>query len=112
LLGIPLRDFALLWRLVRGIALRQPEALWPFCKTFYDCARRNPDAIDYVGMLAAVYLHLGPFSRFVMTAVDRQMAEIDLGRWKTPLAAIGDPAIPAKIHSDLMNEKANYREAV
>jgi radical SAM superfamily enzyme YgiQ (UPF0313 family) len=112
LLGIPLRDFALLWRLVRRIALRQPKALWPFCKTFYDCARRNPDAIDYVGMLAAVYLHLGPFSRFVMTAVDRQMAEIDLGRWKTPLAAMGDPAMQEKVHSDLTRKNASFREAV
>ena len=68
LFGIPLRDFALLWRLVRRIARRQPAALWPFCKTFYECARKNPRAVDYVGILAALYLHLGPFSHFIMSA--------------------------------------------
>jgi radical SAM superfamily enzyme YgiQ (UPF0313 family) len=86
LFGIPLRDFALLWRLVWRIALRQPAALWPFCRTLYDCLRRNPGAVDYVGMLAAVYLHLGPFSRFVMTAVDRQIADMKFGQWQEPFA--------------------------
>jgi hypothetical protein len=36
------------------------------------------------GMLAAFYLHLWPFSRFVVSVVDRQIAEIDSrsgGRW-------------------------------
>jgi hypothetical protein len=112
LFGIPMRDFLLLWRLVWRIALRQPAALWPFCKTLYDCARRNPRAVDYVGMLAAVYLHLGPFSRFVMTAVDRQIAEMDLGQWKMPLAASGDPEMPHKVYADLENGTANYRKAV
>jgi len=74
LFGIPLRDFALLWRLIWRIALRQPAAFWPFCRTFCDCARSNPGAVDYVGMLAAVYLHLGPFSRFVIASVNRQIA--------------------------------------
>jgi hypothetical protein len=85
LFGIPVRDFVLLWRLVRRIAVRQPRSLWPFCKVVVECVRRNPRAIDYVGMLAAVYLHLGPFSRFVIAAVDRQIAEIDSGKWQPPL---------------------------
>ncbi len=87
LLGIPLRDFALLWRLVSRIAVRQPRALWPFLKVFFDCARRNPGAVDYVGILAAIYLHLGPFSRFVVATVDRQIAEIDAGTWQPPKAS-------------------------
>ena len=82
LLGIPWRDFVLLWRLLRRITLRQPAALWPFCRTFWDIARKNPRAIDYVGMLAAVYLHLGPFTRFVIATVDRQITEIDTGTWR------------------------------
>ena len=85
LFGIPLRDFLLLWRLVRRIALRQPAAFGPFCKTFWEIARNNPRALDYVGMLAAVYLHVGPFSRFVITDIDRKIGEIDSGRWRAPL---------------------------
>ncbi len=84
LFGIPLRDFSLLWRLLRRIATHQPVALWPFLRTFYECARHNPRAVDYVGMLAALYLHVGPFSRFVVAAIDRQIAEIDAGKWQAP----------------------------
>src|SRR5205823_2071156 len=69
LLTIPLRDLVLLWRLIRRIATRQPRALWPFLKLFYQSARNNPRALDCVGMLAGVYLHLGPFSRSVIATV-------------------------------------------
>jgi hypothetical protein len=91
LLGIPLGDLALLWRLVWRIALRQPGALWPFGKVFFECAARNPGAIDTLGMLAAFYLHLGPFSRFVIAAVDRQIAEIDRGEWQPPPVVTVEP---------------------
>jgi hypothetical protein len=98
LFGIPMRDFALLWRLVWRIALRQPAALWPFCKAFCECARRNPRAVAYVGTLAALYLHLGPFSRFVIAALDRQIAEIDAGTWQAPATAEPEDseAMPAR----------------
>jgi radical SAM superfamily enzyme YgiQ (UPF0313 family) len=90
--GIPRRNFTLLWRLVRRIAVRQPAALWPFCKVFCECARKNPRAIDYVGILAAFYLHLRPFSRLVVSLVDRQIGEIDSGKWQPPQASITEPA--------------------
>jgi len=82
--GIPKRDITLLRRLLWRIAVRQPGALWPFCKAFCECIRENPRAIDYLGILAALYLHLGPFSRFVIAAVDRQIAEVDSGAWQPP----------------------------
>jgi radical SAM superfamily enzyme YgiQ (UPF0313 family) len=94
--GVPRRDFALLWRLVRRIAVQQPAALWPFCKVFFECARKNPRALDYVGILAAFYLHLRPFSRHVVSLVDRQIAEIDAGKWQPPQAPIAEPAAPQK----------------
>jgi hypothetical protein len=89
--GIPRRDFALLWRLVRRIAVQQPVALWPFCKVFFECARKNPRALDYVGILAAFYLHLR-LSRLVVSLVDRQIAEIDAGKWQPPQASIAASA--------------------
>lgn len=88
LFGIPVRDLTLLWRVLWRIAVRQPGALWPFLRAFGECARENPAAIDYVGILAALYLHLGPFSRSVLSAVDRQIAEIDAGRWQSPSRAL------------------------
>lgn len=90
--GIPRRDFAVLWRLVRRIAVRQPAALWPFCKVFFECARKNPRVLDYVGILAAFYLHLRPFSRLVVSLVDRQITEIDAGKWQPPQTPIAVPA--------------------
>ena len=37
-------------------------------------------------MLMAVYLHLGPYSRFIISAMDRRIAEID-ARESAPLVA-------------------------
>jgi hypothetical protein len=91
LFGLTMRDLALLRRLVWRIALRQPGVLWPFLRVFGECAWKNPRAIDYVGTLAAFYLHLGPFSRFVISVIDRQIAEIDSGTWQPPLPVAAEP---------------------
>jgi hypothetical protein len=84
LFGIGRRDLALLWRLVSRIAARQPGALGHFLRAFCACAWSNPRALDTVGTLAAFYLHLGPFSRYVISVLDRQIAEIDSGTWQPP----------------------------
>jgi len=84
LFGVPVRDLARLWGLLRRMAVRQPGALWHFGKVFYECARKNPRSLESVVMLAAFFLHLGPFSRFVMSALDRQIAQIDAGTWHAP----------------------------
>ena len=94
LFTIPLNDYRLLWRLIARIATRQPQALWPFLKVFYECARNNPRALDAVGMLAGIYLHLGPFSRFVIAMVDREIASVDAGKWQSPLANKPNCGIP------------------
>ena len=94
LFGITMRDLSLLRRLVWRIALRQPGALWQFLRVFGVCAWKNPRAIDYVGTLAAFYLHLGPFSRFVISVIDRQIAEIDSGTWRPPLPVAAEPSDP------------------
>ena len=85
LAGIDRRDLVLLWGLLWRIALRQPTALPHFCKVFYECAKKNPRALVCVCILAALYLHLRPFSRFIVSAVDRQIASIDAGAWDRSL---------------------------
>ncbi len=97
LFGIPVRDFHLLWRLIWRIASRQPAALWPFCRAFYECVRNNPRALDSVGVFAAFYLHLGPFSRFVIATIDRQIADIDSGHWQPPPVAALDHREPVAV---------------
>ena len=90
---VAVSDLGLLWRLVKRIA-RQPKALWHFAKVFGEVARRNPKALEYVGMTAAMYLHLGPFSRFVMAGLDKQIRQIDAGEWHSPLGNL-PPAVSA-----------------
>jgi hypothetical protein len=48
-------------------------------------------------MLAAFYLHLMPFSRFVVSMVDRQIAEIDSGIWQPPVVEATEYPGPASL---------------
>ena len=82
---VSLHDLRLLGRMVWRMLLRQPAALAPFAKAFIACARRNPGALETVGIMAALYLHLGPFARYVIKRVDEQIAQIDAGQWRSPL---------------------------
>ena len=86
--GVPRRDLVMLWRIVWRLAVRQPHALWPFLKLFRWCIANFPGALPAVGTFTAFYLHVGPFSRFVMKNIDRQIAEIDAGQWKAPIADV------------------------
>ena len=90
--GVPLHDLVLLWRLAWRIAVRQPRTFRHFWRALYQCARNNPRAVSYVGILAALFLHFGPFSRFVIAELDRQIATIDAGEWRSPDIARGDIA--------------------
>lgn len=80
---------------VQKIINRMPEVRDVFWKSFMNCARNNPGALRYVVMLMAMYLHLGPFSRHVIAAIDRRIAEIDGGATVRPAAAPVTQAIAA-----------------
>jgi radical SAM superfamily enzyme YgiQ (UPF0313 family) len=56
-----------------------PEVREPFWKTFVEIAKTNPGALRYIVMLMAFYLHLGPFSKHVISEIDRRIAELDVG---------------------------------
>ena len=45
---------------VHKIMRALPEVREPFWKTFVEVAKTNPDALRYIVMLMALYLHLGP----------------------------------------------------
>jgi hypothetical protein len=87
--GVRRGDLVMLWRLVWHLAWRQPRALGPFARLFWDCLRRYPDAIEAVGILTAFYLHVGPFSRYVIAAIDRRIEAIDAGAWHPAIADDG-----------------------
>ena len=46
----------------------------------------NPRAFPYLVMISALYLHLGPFARRVAAEIDRDMGNIESGRWRAPTA--------------------------
>ncbi|HUK10672.1 MAG TPA: B12-binding domain-containing radical SAM protein [Stellaceae bacterium] len=82
--GISRADLVLLWRMVWRIALRQPRALVHFGRSLYLAATENPRALEAVGMLTVLYLHLHPFSRFVIGALDSEISIADSDEFRAP----------------------------
>jgi radical SAM superfamily enzyme YgiQ (UPF0313 family) len=64
--------------MVHKIISRLPEAREQFWQTFVKCAKSNPAASRYIVILMAFYLHLGPFARKVIAAIDTRLVELDL----------------------------------
>jgi hypothetical protein len=62
---------------VHKIMRALPEVRGPFWKTFVEVAKTNPGALRYIVMLMALYMHFGPFSKRVISEIDRRIAELD-----------------------------------
>jgi radical SAM superfamily enzyme YgiQ (UPF0313 family) len=56
---------------------RLPEAREPFWKVFVEVGKKNPGALRQIVTMMAIYLHLGPFSKHVISEIDRRIAELD-----------------------------------
>jgi hypothetical protein len=56
----------------------------PFWRTLIHTAFHNFRAIKPVMMMIALYVHLGPFSRYVVQQIDAQIAEVESGEWTAP----------------------------
>ena len=72
-----------------------PGARDAFWQTFVRCAKSNPAALRYIVMLMALYLHLGPFSRHVITEIDRRIAELDCETPAVPAMTLDAAVAPA-----------------
>ena len=53
-----------------------PEPKRLFWEAFTNCIATNPKSVRYVVLLLAFYMHLGPFSRYVMDRIDQMIAEL------------------------------------
>ena len=62
---------------VHRIMRALPEAREPFWIVFVEVAKTNPNALRYIVMLMALYMHLGPFSKNVIGEIDRRIAQLD-----------------------------------
>jgi radical SAM superfamily enzyme YgiQ (UPF0313 family) len=65
---------AALGRLVWQMTVKRPRLLLPFWRTLLSTAWRNPRALEFVLILTAFYLHLGPFAAFVMRHLEREIS--------------------------------------
>jgi radical SAM superfamily enzyme YgiQ (UPF0313 family) len=82
-------------RLMVGITIRRPDMRRGVWSTLLYTARHNPAAIPAVMRMMAIYIHLGPFSRFVIGKIDDQIQAVDDGTWTAPALVV--PPEDAKI---------------
>jgi radical SAM superfamily enzyme YgiQ (UPF0313 family) len=69
-----LRELRALGRLMWHMTVRRPALRRHFWGTFFDCARHNPAALEFVVMMMVVYLHLGDFAQYVIRELDHRIA--------------------------------------
>jgi hypothetical protein len=56
-----------------------PEPRDAFWQAIVQCAATNPTSARFIVTLMAFYLHLGPFSRFVIQQIEQKIEELDSG---------------------------------
>ncbi|MEP0236044.1 B12-binding domain-containing radical SAM protein [Roseibium sp.] len=77
-------DLQMFGRLVWAMTFTNTTYRGPFWRTLAATAFTNFRAIKPVMMMLALYVHLGPFSRFVIKEIDKQIEEIESGAWNAP----------------------------
>jgi radical SAM superfamily enzyme YgiQ (UPF0313 family) len=68
-----LKGLEIVHRVISGL----PEAREIFRETIAYVRETNPHSLRWIVLLMALYLHLGPFSRYVMGVVERKIQELD-----------------------------------
>lgn len=63
-------------------------------KTVFDCLWHNPRSLRAVVKLSLVYLHLGPFSRYAVNALDQRIASDASLRQRSAMAREPLPVAP------------------
>jgi radical SAM superfamily enzyme YgiQ (UPF0313 family) len=74
--------------MVHKIVNLLPEGRERFWQSFIRCAQSNPAALRYIVMLMASFLHLGPFAKKVIAAIDVRLEELEL---EVPIDGNGRP---------------------
>src|SRR6516225_2322172 len=63
-------------KVLHRIMTNLPEPRDPFRRALTECITRNPDSIEYIVLLMACYLHVGPFSRQVIGRIENIIAAL------------------------------------
>jgi hypothetical protein len=69
---------------VQEILRRMPEHRDRFWRTFTNCLNTNPGAIRAVVTLMGFYLHIGPYTRYVIAQLDSQIEALEQGTFVAP----------------------------
>jgi hypothetical protein len=81
------------WKELKGFVrmswkLGTPKATrWQFWKTFVGAIFKNPRSIRYVGSLCALYVHFGPFSKYVADRIRASIAALEKKAAEAPVPA-------------------------
>jgi len=98
-----INDLRAFGRFVWRVTTRHPELIKHCGWTLADCAVRNPAALKQVVTQMVVYLHAGPFARYVVDHLDEQLARLSaddrgssVGSEPVPVAQLGPGVKPEK----------------
>ena len=72
-----------------------PEPREVFSRTLTHCISTNPRSARWIIALMALYLHLGPFSRYLVQQIDEKIQELDTDARDPRRTAEPPRAIPA-----------------
>ena len=81
------------FNVVQEILRRMPEHRELFWRTFTKALNTNPGALRAVVTLMGFYLHIGPYARYAVGQIDRQIAVLESDDFVPPRLA---PAVPAE----------------
>ena len=86
------RDLYEIVRLVWYTMIRDPDMRSEVWQTVIDCARHNPPALRAALRMTSLYLHLGPFSRYAVTALEHHIA-LDTSPWQRSARIVQEPLL-------------------
>lgn len=98
-------DLKIFGRLIWSMTFTHTAYRGPFWKTLLLTLFTNIRAIKPVMMMLALYVHLGPFSRFVITQIERQIGELERGEWVQPELMKPELLDAELVKSELVNSE-------
>jgi radical SAM superfamily enzyme YgiQ (UPF0313 family) len=81
------KEASMLVRLIWQMGVRSRELRPYFWRTLIDVARHRMSSMEQVVTMMIVYMHLGPFSRYLVGEIDRQLAVEELAVESVPEVA-------------------------
>ncbi|PTW62609.1 radical SAM superfamily enzyme YgiQ (UPF0313 family) [Breoghania corrubedonensis] len=72
-------------RIFWNLTVRKPEHRRAFLSLFFYCLKRNPRALNAALIMYALFVHLGPFSRYVVGEISKQIEDVENGHWQRPV---------------------------